>query len=270
MINGSNIIQNGAINIEVTKQNKMPAFFGPFDPRKKIPAGDNANTKSPGGIEPTNNAAVLYRSTPTPKALFSFNTTQTYDLTAVNANPSLYTELYVLSTEMGYEVQGSDSYAKYYQRFYPISSVIRTVTISGIARNEYEYEDLAWWIRLAQSDLAKGTLDVMGLYVPASGINAFGFIPQMVVKLGAAGGDTPDPIPRGIAYQFDFTITQDATDPQQSIYGDVMTPDTSHTVASFRSQSWIQNSDFAQYTTGINTANRFAKVNVNYGNGIAT
>ena len=46
MINGSNIIKNGAINIEVTKQNKMPAFFGPFDPRKKIPAGDNKNTNT--------------------------------------------------------------------------------------------------------------------------------------------------------------------------------------------------------------------------------
>ena len=259
----------GYINLEVTQVNPMPKFLGPFNPRKKIPSGPtNTKGKLPGGIETTKETSILYRSSS--KTAFSFNSSQTTSLTSLNANPSLYMNLYVISTNYGYEVQGSDTYAKYYQRFYPISSVIRKATIQGIARNEYEYEDLAWWIRLAQTDLVKGNLDSIGLYIPASGINAFGFIPTFSLKLGAAAGEDMNPIPFAINYQFDFVILQDATDPQRNNFGDVMTQNNSYAVQAYRGQNYIQNSNYQQYTSGLNMANRAAGITVNYGNGITS
>lgn len=254
---------NGQINLmtgTASQSGSMPPFFGSFNPRQKIPSSGK-----PGGIETTKGTAVLYRSQD--KTVNNFN---------IGYNPQNSTianiNLYVTAASYGYEVQGSEAFAKYYQRFYPISSVIRKATIQGIARNEYEYEDLAFWIRDGQYKLAQGTLDFMGLYIPASGINAFGFIPNFHVKIGSEPGENPNPIPFAIQYQFDFIITEDATDSSNGKFATTMQGSASYSVTSIAEQGWIKGnvttgksgvswrSIQGQYTDGLNFANKAANI----------
>jgi len=261
---------NGTININVGGNTGyiggntvVPSFFGSFDPRSKIPSGDSSNSSSPGGIELTKDVSILYKSSPNSNGFYVSDTSNT-------VSPSQYINLYVLSAEYGYEIQSSDAYSKFYYRSYPISSVIRKATIQGIARNEYEYEDLAYWIRVCQYQLARGDISYMGLYIPATGINGYGFIPKFSFALGDTNGTNPNPIPIGIVYEFEFIITEDATDSNNT--GDIMQVSYSNNVRPVEKQYWISGNVQTgasgvswqkiqgQYTDALNAANQLANI----------
>ena len=272
-----NGILNGIINLQVGgntgyigRNSTMPSFFGPFDPRKKIGVSEG-----PGGVETTTAKAILYKSVDKPVNNFNVatqfqNASRTQNPGSFSGQASLFTNLYIISASYGYEIQGSEAFSKFYQRYYPISSVIRKATIQGIARNEYEYEDLAYWIRTAQYELAKGSLDFMGLYIPATGINAYGFIPKFVVSLGDTEGRNPNPVPVAIPYEFDFIITEDATDPiTNGKFGTTMQQSASYPVYNTLNQYWISGNTMGpatwssiqgEYTNGLNAANSFGGI----------
>ena len=128
-------------------------------------------------------------------------------------------DLYVTEVNYGYAIEGEEHTSKYYSRFYPTSAVLRDVTVNGIARDEREYEDLAFWIRNVQSDIARGYISHMGLRVPATGIDIWGHIPMFNVSIGGYG----NPVPVGIQYQFRMVIIKDKTDPKSVLSSNVGT-----------------------------------------------
>jgi hypothetical protein len=270
---------NGVINLQVggtsgyLGNGQMPSFFGPFDPRKKIPANPSGPVGGAyvGGIETTKGVSVLYKSVD--KNVNDFNIASQGQIGGRAQSPAAFSgqaglsmELYIISASYAYEIQGSEAFSKFYQRYYPISSVIRKATIQGIARNEYEYEDLAYWIRTAQYELAKGSLDFMGLYIPATGINAYGFIPKFSISLGDTTGANPNPIPAGIPYEFDFVITEDTTDQASAKFATIMQGNASFAQFHTYDQYWISGNSNpssngttwktlqGEYTKGLNYA----------------
>ena len=213
----------------------------------------NMGKPNTNAVEATKGKAVLYRaranSTPYPSQAPDVVTQP--GVKPLNAT-NLFQELYITVAEYGYQTEGTDAYAKYYKRYYPISSSLRTITITGIARDEREYEDLAYWIRVAQSDMATGYLSYVGLLVPEAGINAWGFIPSFDIKIGAQPGEAPNPIPVGITYQFQFLITTDNTDPTDGI---VPAKDTSGWSKIPTGATWTTLVGFAGQNTPIFGAN---------------
>lgn len=254
---------NGIINLNVQQQfssNSIPPALGPILPRTKVPGSRY------GEIEKTSHNATIYKS-------YNEDITAQYGIVVPsNTSPTSSIELYVLEVDYGYEVDGSEAFSKYYQRFYPISSVIRTATIKCVARNEYEYEDFAWWVRKAQTDMSKGLVGTMGIYVPAAGINASGFIPTFPFKLGAAAGESVNPVPIAIEFQFEFLITQDNTDTDNPSFSTILSDTTSYTVWNIGQQGWFPSSStqvanvWKSYTDGLNWANANS---ISNGNGIS-
>lgn len=128
-------------------------------------------------------------------------------------------DLYITEINYGYAIEGQDHVSKYYSRFYPTSAVLRDVAVTGLVRDEREYEDLAYWIRNVQSDIARGYISHMGLRVPATGIDIWGHIPNFTVSIGGYG----NPVPVAIPFQFNMVIIKDNTDPKSKLSNDVGT-----------------------------------------------
>lgn len=153
--------------------------------------------------------AQMYRSTYKPTVGTIEKTPQKEDASVV--------DLYIHEINYGYAVEGEDHVSKYYSRFYPTSAVLRDVSVNGIARDEREYEDLTYWVRNVQSDIARGYVSYMGLRVPATGVNIWGYIPEFNVNIGGYG----NPIPVGIQYQFQMVVIKDLTDPESKLANNV-------------------------------------------------
>lgn len=165
-------------------------------PREK-PLLDNPANK----IEKGAGRAQLYR-TRYKQSIGTVETKPTTDNTSI-------IDLYLTEVTYGYGVEGQEYTSKYYIRFYPTSAYLRNIKVTGICRDEREYEDLSFWIRSVQSDIARAYISFMGLRVPSTGVDVLGFIPKFSTSLGGYG----NPVPVGIPYQFEITVIKDNTDP---------------------------------------------------------